>query len=113
MTRATYLPRARHWALNAACCEIARAFGGRHPYLVGSCLTRPDYRDVDVRMILEDDDFDRMFPPTETSRLQKLIECSISLHLSMASGLEVDFQIQRWTESSEIPGDRRPLGMLP
>lgn len=118
-TRATYLPRARLWALDAACFELVRAFG-KHPYLVGSCLRRPDYRDVDVRVILEDVDFDRLFPKAGTSHdepnahhLQKLIECSISLHLSTASGLEVDFQIQRWTDTEGIGGDRLPLGMAP
>lgn len=54
MGRAIYLtvPEVRrldHW------CELLRNAFQRTPYLVGSVLTRADHRDVDVRIILEDD----------------------------------------------------------
>jgi len=52
-----------------------RAFGaqitdciGETPYLVGSVLERPDYRDVDVRIMLDDEPFIAMFGGAGTVR---------------------------------------------
>ncbi|MBD3784579.1 MAG: hypothetical protein IE926_16790, partial [Micrococcales bacterium] len=47
--------------LDLACSPIRRAFPSYGPVLVGSVNQRADYRDVDVRVILADKDFDRMF----------------------------------------------------
>ncbi len=32
---------------------------GEFPYIVGSSLERPDFRDVDIRLILPDDEFEK------------------------------------------------------
>ena len=50
--------------LEQACWQLNQAFDeeGFGCYLVGSCLERPDFRDVDVRMILKDEEFWREFP---------------------------------------------------
>jgi hypothetical protein len=40
---------------------LHRAFDG-HCYLVGSALERPDWRDIDVRMIMDDEAFVALFP---------------------------------------------------
>ena len=45
------------FALELACRQICEAFGGHHCYVVGSSLERADWRDVDVRYMLEDDAF--------------------------------------------------------
>ena len=47
-TRATYLPMANLIRLDHACFVVKKALGSGL-YLTGSCLTNPDYRDVDVR----------------------------------------------------------------
>src|SRR6478609_9509604 len=52
------------FALEAACQDINRAFGGFGCYLVGSALERPDWRDIDVRFIMSDDEFTAEFPHT-------------------------------------------------
>jgi len=44
--------------LTGACRPIAAAFGGT-TYLVGSVLQRPDFRDIDIRLILDDDTVQR------------------------------------------------------
>lgn len=59
--RASYLGVPEAFQLDQACLVLTDAFGP-HVYQVGSSLQRRDYRDVDVRVILPDDEFDRMFP---------------------------------------------------
>ncbi len=87
------------------------------PYLVGSVLDRPDFRDVDIRVILFDEHFDRLFPPERaTHPLRHLIQVAITEHYVKATGLRIDFQIQRMTEANQknpTPGRRYPLGIYP
>ncbi len=87
------------------------------PYLVGSCLTRPDFRDVDVRVILDDKRYDALFPGApwpHDHALRHLIEASVSEHYVRATGLRVDFQIQRGTQANaRYPHKRIPLGIYP
>ena len=49
------------YRLNRACEPVWDAFG--HTYLVGTAATGGDYRDVDVRTILLDEDFDQLRSP--------------------------------------------------
>jgi hypothetical protein len=103
--------------LHHACAVLVQAFGCR-TYLVGSSLERRDFRDVDVRTILDDADFDRMFPGIvgnnpERSALWSLVCTLIALYLSEASGLPVDYQIQRQTNANEEhKGRRNALGIF-
>ena len=83
------------------------------PYLVGSVLTTPDYRDVDVRAILHDDRFDELFKRVGRDPLKDLIEVAITEHFVRSTGLRVDFQIQRMSDSQKYEGVRHPLGLYP
>ena len=79
-------------------------------YLVGSVLERPDWRDVDVRMILDDEDFDRLFASSE---LWETFCYAVSGALRADTGLPIDFQVQRMTEANERhpgAGRRNSLG---
>lgn len=82
--------------LSQACIAVKYALGV--PYLVGSAITTKEYRDVDVRVIVDDTEYERLFPGlTGNPRVHPLwsLLCSaVSLHLAQASGLPVDFQIQ-------------------
>jgi hypothetical protein len=114
--RSSYIPAPHYFDLDMACASVVAAFGP-HVYLVGSSIERRDFRDVDVRCILPDEDFDRMFPLGGSSRdpLWSLTCSSVSLWLSKQSGLPVDFQIQRRTQANaEEPGAgrRRSLGLF-
>lgn len=123
MIRADYLPVPQKFNLAAACSFIVQAFPRGGVYLVGSSLEKRDYRDVDVRVILDDDEFDRMFPtlvavgdqrPTpQLDATWSLLCAAISLWLQQHSGLPVDFQIQRQTQANaEYPdGKRSALGL--
>jgi hypothetical protein len=103
--------------LNQACLAVRYAFGS--VFLVGSAIASKDYRDVDVRAILADREFERLFPGLignpRLNPMWSLLCSSISVHLSQASGLPVDFQIQAQTVANEKhPGQRRiPLGLYP
>ena len=100
--RATYLSPPDLYRLDAACVPLREAFGT--PYLVGSVLRRRDFRDVDVRLLLQDDDFDRQFP--SSARL-KVLNAAVSALLRDATGLPVDFQFQRQAEANALHGGPR------
>jgi hypothetical protein len=100
MERANYLPAPAYFKLDHACQFINSALGGFGCYLVGSSARRKDWRDVDVRYILDDDIFDRLFPgvgDTNPSKcaLWSLMCVTISDWLSRQTDLPIDFQIQR------------------
>jgi hypothetical protein len=106
--RASYLSTAEIYRLDQACAPLVKVFG-RRVYLVGSAQDRPDFRDVDVRAILDDDDFDRMFGSEPA--LWGVFCYAVSRQLSADTGLPIDFQVQRQTEANENhPGPRNPLG---
>ena len=102
--------------LDRECQTINDAFGGFGCYLVGSAIERADRRDIDVRLIMEDEEFAREFPRAgrnwEHDPKWLLLTVSIAAHLSRATGLPVDFQIQPQTHANERhSGPRHALGM--
>lgn len=109
--RKSHLTTAQFAILNDACIPIAEGFDS-HPYLVGSATKRADYRDVDLRLILTDEDFDYWF--CGRVMLWSLVSLAIGQHLASITGLPIDFQIQRMTEANEKhpePSSRVPMGM--
>ena len=82
------------------------------PYLVGSVLSRRDYRDVDVRVRLDDDDpymLDAAVVGDHLDRL-RLVNVAMSVWAQQVCGLPVDFQFQRASEWDAEDGPRDPLG---
>lgn len=109
MTRPNgYITRAQLWALDEACKPLRSTFPSYGPYLVGSVTERPDFRDVDVRLILEDSAYDRL-----SDDEWGLLGFITSRHLAAVTGLPIDFQFQRHAEASAAYGDktRTPLGL--
>ena len=103
--RANYLLQSEYFLLNEACRAVSKAFDS-HPILVGSVLSCKDYRDVDVRMMLPDDEFAALSPA-----MWKFIDHSISVLLQKQTDLPVDFQVQQMTAAnSEFAGRRSSLG---
>jgi hypothetical protein len=107
MTRANYLPSPHYFNLNHAVKVIDEAFDGNVGiYLVGSSLHKRDYRDVDVRLILRDEAYERLFGPKETTEhyvaLWSLMCSSIALWLSQQTELPIDFQIQCMSRANEM-----------
>jgi hypothetical protein len=109
-TRTDLLTTTELYHLDEACRIVSRAFGGEHPYLVGTAGvgTADKYRDVDVRLMLDDDKFAEACPTRERWELLCL---AIGAYLRDRTGLPVDFQIQRAAEANErFNGPRNPLG---
>ena len=111
MSRATYLDRVQMQRLCDWSRVVRRTFEHSHgPYLVGSARERRDWRDVDVRLILPDDQYDQLAAVMNVDRLG----FTIALWGQEVTGLPIDFQVQRMTEANErFPGagNRHPLGM--
>jgi len=71
-------------------------------YLVGSCLERADWRDVDVVMIMSDEGFVREFPDVQSidhavwehDAKWLLLTVAISDWLRSQTGLPIDFKFQ-------------------
>lgn len=97
MSRGCYLSTTELHRLDAAVASLRGLSNGI--YLVGSVGERPDFRDVDVRMILADDDFDRLF--RHSPELWSVFCYAVSRMLGADTGLPVDFQVQRQTEANE------------
>jgi hypothetical protein len=110
--RPHFLPLHAAWRLNQAVAPIHAAFDGYGCYLVGSSLLTKDYRDVDVRLIMPDKPFDRLFASKRGRHLWTLTCVTLSEHLTSVTGLPVDFQPQQATEANggDYPGSRHPLG---
>ncbi len=115
MKRANFIPAPHYFNLTMACRVLTEAFG-HNIYLVGSSLRKRDYRDVDVRCILDDDEYKRFFPDTvhtASNPLWAIMCASISLYLSQHSDLPIDFQIQQQTKANkEYKGQRHSLGIF-
>lgn len=99
--------------LALACYQLRQAFGPC--YLVGECLDRRDYRHVDVRMILPNEQFHELFGGRWDGGVRTVrwhVMCvSITKMLRDATGLPVDFQIQSESWSEHHFGDRRRVSI--
>lgn len=103
--------------LEQACRPVWEGFGtgtAGCTYLVGTAQTGGEYRDVDVRTILPDDEFDALFGQGDRNgeALWSLVCSAIGKMLADQTGLPIDYQIQRMTEANEKypDGGRNPLG---
>jgi hypothetical protein len=122
VTRASYLSPPDFHRLNWACRPIKEAFG-EAPYLVGSVLARPDFRDIDIRLILDDETVERMFGANgafgvhgvgDPKAVRLLVNIALSDLIAKAANppAPIDFQIQSMSEAN-VPehGARNPLGV--
>lgn len=95
--------------LDRACMPLTDIFG-RCVYLVGTANAYDtSWHDVDVRVILDDRQFDRLFH--NQPQFWSLVNFLIADSLRKQTGLPIDFQIQRRTEANaNHTGPRNPLG---
>lgn len=91
---------------------IVRDFFGHTAYHVGSSLASKNWRDVDVRLILPDDEFTAMFGKVRNTANKKLAALTLAFSAlgKQMTGLPVDFQIQfeSWA-NDHYPGPRSAL----
>lgn len=117
--KGVYIGAPACFALDLECQHIWQAFcrdtGG--VYVVGSCLQRSDWRDVDVRCIIDDEAFYKLFPGAAEDHWEfdsrwLVMTVSISEFLSKRTGLPIDFQFQpRLHANSRHHGMRHPTGI--
>lgn len=99
-----------HWGY-----VISRAFG-ETPYHVGSsAMQKTGWRDVDVRIIMDDEKFDALFGKDQ-GRFNPFWTATMlaySIWGERVTGLPIDFQIQRRSSVSQDDWDkpRNPLGI--
>jgi hypothetical protein len=111
--RASWLTVEQAFSLDDACRVINAAFrdSGFGTFHVGSSLSHRDYHDVDVRYILEDKEFDRLFGEvTFDSRSElalKFLNAAISCWIRQRTGLPIDFQFQGQTKANAEHGGKR------
>ena len=110
--RASYLGALESVRLDAACLLVADAFG-ETCWLVGSATESRDYRDVDVRIILDDSAYESVFGacPPSLSPLRCLLGASISAYLSQQTDMRIDFQIQKRSDVKESDWNKTRVAM--
>lgn len=118
--KANYIGAPACFALEEALRPICEAFGAYRGsggcYQVGSSLRKADWRDVDIRLILDDDSFAREFPRAgdhwEHDTRWIVLTTAISERLSRLTGLPIDFQIQPQTHANaRHKGPRNAVGI--
>jgi len=117
--KACYVGVPTIFKLELACQQLFRAFG-EVPYLVGSSLERPDWRDIDLVMILADEDFSTMFPGASIDQSTwefdpkwLLMSVMISDWLTHQCGKPVDFKFQpRTAANKRHKGPRKAMGLV-
>lgn len=88
-------------------------------YHVGSSLTRKlGWRDVDVRLILDDDEYAAMQlgDPTRSMLNEKWVALCLAFSAlgKQLTGLPIDFQIQQQSYANKkFNGPRSPIGLVP
>lgn len=122
-TKGVYIGAPACFALEEAIRPVCDAFqvytgsGTSGCYLVGSCLERLAWRDVDVRLILDDAAFAELFPDAAPGHHEHdarwlLLTVAISERLSRQTGLPIDFQFQPQTHANERhKGHRSAIGI--
>ena len=84
--------------------SIVRDYFGHVAYHVGSSLDRKDWRDVDVRLILPDDEFTARFGTNQSSTANPKLAAVTLAFAALGSdmtGLPIDFQIQPQSWANE------------
>lgn len=111
-----YIGAPKCFALELACQQLWAAFDPAHGlggiYVVGSALERPDWRDVDLVFILDDDSFAKLFPDTDGDHFEfdqrwLIMTVALSAWLSSASGLPIDFKFQPMSHANARHAGRR------
>lgn len=87
---------------------VSGAFGTHDVYHVGSSMgeNKKDWRDVDIRVMLDDDAWEKLFGDLEPANCHRSKKwemlCIVFSHYGRhLTGLPIDFQIQRTKEANE------------
>ena len=103
--RGHYLTTVEWFNLNWCIQPICKLFGYQ-VFLVGSSLYKRDFRDIDIRIIMDD------YTGVLCNQYgRKVMAMFISEWLGNRTGLPIDLQFQTLDEASEFEGPRNSLGI--
>lgn len=108
---ASYLSPPDFHRLNWACQPIRAAFPEYGVFLVGSVTERPDFRDIDLRIIVPDKTYKRLCP---TPARKLVLDIALSDLVAKAASLPwpIDLQLQPTTEAQDYAHKfRNPMGL--
>jgi hypothetical protein len=94
---------------------IVADYFGHTPYHVGSSLRTKDWRDVDVRLILPDEEFAERFGTVRSSEVNpKLAAITLAFAAlgKAMTGLPIDFQIQPQGHANSAYGGQMRSALL-
>lgn len=121
--KGVYIGAPSCFALELACKQVHDAFAKDcefgEIYLVGSALQRADWRDVDLRFMMDDEAFKALFPRAllvnacwEFDPRWLLMTVTISEWMKKSTALPIDFQFQPMTFANERhKGPRSAIGL--
>lgn len=88
--------------------SVSEMFNNESVYLVGSSITKKDYRDVDVRIVLDDKQFKKLEKMFNTEYLR----IGVSLWGQKVTGLPIDFDVQpRSFANKKYKGKVKPISI--
>lgn len=92
--------------------ELVHDAFGDYPYLVGSAAAGKEWRDVDVRLILPDEEYEKLIGELKKPEVLNHRWTALCLAFSelgkKITGLPIDFQIQQRTDANkEFPTQPR------
>lgn len=99
--------------------QLVFAAWGDVGYLVGSSQTSKKWRDVDVRVMLSNEDYERRLGPVwQTGRRHQELSWRAEMLAwstlgQKMTGLPIDFQVERLSEANALwpTGPRNPIGV--
>jgi hypothetical protein len=108
--RVTFMTPHEVRRLDWACAPVRRVFGA--PFLVGSVLTSPDYRDIDIRLVLPDDEFDALTGGSHARHMLLNVAFTDLIARAANAPASIDFQFQAASDAEAFEGQpRNPLGV--
>ncbi len=94
---------------------IVRDYFGHVPYQVGSSVESKQWRDVDVRLILPDEEFEERFGKNrnaQTNRQLAAVTLAFAALGQQMTGLPIDFQIQPQSWANDRYGSKPRSALL-
>ena len=93
---------------------VVRDYFGHVPYHVGSSLKTKNWRDVDVRLILPDAEFERRFGRVQNTANVKLAAITLAFAAlgKEMTGLPIDFQIQPQSHANKAYGSEMRSALI-
>lgn len=115
--RFNYLRQPHIGRIDIALQPVLLALNEHSAYFVGSVLQRPNFNDIDIVVIMDDEKYDALFGPSggTIAPFAKWFNAASSELLRNMTNLPIDFRVQRFTNANKVYGGdehvRDPIGL--